>query len=158
VNPDRSAAAIGVAGRRSDGRDHIEVVDHVGSMSGVLDRLADLHVKYPSAPIGVDTGAAAGSLVPGLDEREIPFVALTAGEVTSACGSFYDGAVEKTVRHLGQPELNAALSSARKRELAGAWAWHRRDSGDICPLVAVTLARHVFATRVLTGSAPVFAY
>lgn len=47
-----------------------------------------------------------------------------------------------TLRHLDDPALNTALAAARKRALGagGAWAWHRKDSTDITPLVAVTLA------------------
>jgi len=37
--------------------------------------------------------------------------------------------------------MNVALSVARKRPLAGAWAWNRKDeTSDITPVVAATLA------------------
>ena len=146
VTPDRSAAAIAVAGKRADGLEHWEVIEHFSGTRGVAERLAELYLTHGEPPIGIDTGSAAGSLIPDLERLEVPFVALGAKDMTSACGAFYDAVVEKRGRHLSQPELNAALSSAKKRDLAGAWAWHRRDSGDICPLVAVTLARHVWST------------
>ncbi len=58
------------------------------------------------------------------------------------CGQFFDLVAEKQLRHLGQPELVAALSGAAKRDLGdGAWAWGRRvSSANIAPLVAATLA------------------
>src|SRR5690606_12432962 len=66
-----------------------------------------------------------------------------AREMAQACGEFYDAVVEGQLRHLGQPELNAAIGGARKRNLADAWAWHRRDAAvNISPLVAATLALH----------------
>lgn len=146
VTPDRSAAAIAVAGKRADGLEHWEVIEHFNGVRGVAERLAELYLTHGEPPIGLDTGSAAGSLIPDLERLEVPFTALGAKDVTAACGAFYDAVVEKRGRHLNQPELNAALSSAKKRDLAGAWAWHRRDSGDICPLVAVTLARFVWST------------
>ena len=37
--------------------------------------------------------------------------------------------------------MNVALSVARKRPLAGGWAWNRKDAtSDITPVVAATLA------------------
>jgi phage terminase large subunit-like protein len=146
ITPDRSAAAIAVAGARADGVEHVEVIQHFSGVAGVAERLAELYDRYDEPPIGIDTGSAAGSIIPDLERLEVPFVSLGAKDMTAACGAFYDAVVEKRVRHLSQPPLNAALSSAKKRDLAGAWAWHRRDSGDICPLVAVTLARHVWST------------
>ncbi len=48
---------------------------------------------------------------------------------------------EPKLRHTDQPQLNVALSVARKRPLAGAWAWNRKDeTSEITPIVAVTLA------------------
>lgn len=60
-----------------------------------------------------------------------------------ACGWFFDGVMEATpkLRHTDQPQLNVALSVARKRPLAGAWAWNRKDpEADITPVVSSTLA------------------
>ena len=60
-----------------------------------------------------------------------------------ACGKFYDAvmAPEPKIRHLDQPQLNVALSVARKRPLGPGWAWNRKDAtSDITPVVASTLA------------------
>jgi hypothetical protein len=70
----------------------------------------------------------------------VRFVKMNATEYKQACGAFYDYAQERKLRHIGQPLLNAALGSARKRDLGDAWAWHRRDYTDISPLVSVTNA------------------
>jgi hypothetical protein len=44
--------------------------------------------------------------------------------------------------------LTAAIAGAAKRPLSDSWAWARRGlSVDICPLVAVSLARWGYATR-----------
>lgn len=58
-----------------------------------------------------------------------------------ACAKFFDAVMARTVVHTDQPQLNVALSVARKREVAGGWAWNRKDPmSDITPLVACTLA------------------
>jgi hypothetical protein len=96
-------------------------------------------VLYPAS--------AAGSLLPALQERGIEPELVTGREMAQACGAFYEDVVERSkLRHLGQSALDRALKGAKQRELADAWAWHRRDSDtDISPLVAVTLAWHGFA-------------
>ena len=65
----------------------------------------------------------------------------TAQQVAQSFGVFYDGVTEGSVRHTGQGQVTAALTVARKRELAGAFAWSRKNSAsDITPIVACTLA------------------
>jgi hypothetical protein len=66
--------------------------------------------------------------------------------MAQACGAFYDAAVSPTptLRHLGEPSLDAAVSVAARRPLGDAWAWSRKSGGDISPLVAATLALHGF--------------
>jgi hypothetical protein len=157
IKPDRSSGTIAVYGQRSDGVGHGEVVERFTSAQGIAEALAGLHQRHPSAPIGIDTGSASGSLIPDLERLGVPFVPISAGDYVRACGAFYDDVIAGNLRHLDDPDLNAALSVATKRELAGAWAWSKKE-GDITPLVALTLAKFTFATRVLTGSSPVFAY
>lgn len=54
-----------------------------------------------------------------------------------------------TIRHLDQLPLNLALANAVSRKLGDAYAWGRRAStGDISPLVAVTLARWAYRARL----------
>ncbi|NUT53691.1 MAG: terminase [Saccharothrix sp.] len=54
-----------------------------------------------------------------------------------------------TIRHLDQLPLNLAIANAVSRPLGDAYAWGRRKSaGDISPLVAVTLARWAYRSRV----------
>ncbi|RKT49351.1 terminase large subunit domain-containing protein [Saccharothrix australiensis] len=54
-----------------------------------------------------------------------------------------------TIRHIGQTPLNVAVANAISRPLGDAYAWGRRvSSGDISPLVAVTLARWAYRSRL----------
>jgi phage terminase large subunit-like protein len=149
VTPERSGAAIAVAGRRKDGRLHGEVVDAGGGTGWVVPRLQRFVLK-PAAVV-VDERAAAGGLVRDLEAAGFKVVAVSSSEMVKACGEFYDDVVNDRFRHLDQPELNTALFGARKRDVGDAWAWHRKSSSvDISPLVAVTLARW----RAATAPAP----
>jgi phage terminase large subunit-like protein len=147
ANPERSAAAIAVAGRRSDGLGHIEVVDAREGTGWLLNRIVRLNERHKPKAWIVDPASSAGSLLPALQAAGITPELVSGREMTQACGAFYEDAVEKAAfRHLDQPSLNSALRGARKRDLSDAWAWHRRNSSiDISPLVAATLAWHGFA-------------
>jgi len=56
--------------------------------------------------------------------------------------------MDKTLHHLGTPELQSAIAGSIKRPLNDRWAWHRVNSSvDISPLVAVTLAQWGLRSR-----------
>jgi hypothetical protein len=149
ATPERSGAAIAVAGRREDDLGHVEVVDARSGTGWVMKRIAELHARHRPRAWLLDPASAAGAWIPALQERGIEPVLVTGREMAQACGHLYEDVVENAaLRHLDQPQLNAALSGARKRLLSDAWAWHRRDSSvDISPLVAATLAWHGVATH-----------
>lgn len=162
ATPDRSAAAIAVAGRRADGNGHVEVVDARAGTGWVVERVLELQERHKPSAWVLDPASAAGAWLPALQEAGIEPVLVTGREMGQACGALFEDVVENgAFRHLDQPQLNAALSGARKRPLGDAWAWHRRDSStDISPLVAVTLAWHGLALQEAAppkNSVPVFA-
>jgi phage terminase large subunit-like protein len=141
VTPDRSFAAVAVAGMRGDRRRHVEVVDHRPGTDWVVGRLVELERRWHPLPVMVDPGGPAGSLLVDLAAAGVPTETLSAREYAQACGQFYDAVMAGEVAHLDQPVLNTAVNSARKRVLGDAWAWARKSGGDICPLVAATLAQ-----------------
>lgn len=172
VMPDRSAGAIGVAGWRTDKRAHVEIVpasDTVDRKRGtgwIVERMVELVGRHKPLAVVCDASGPSSSLLSelaqalrnadllaGLHEGEITLT--SAKEHAQACGMLYD-AVDKdtdTLRHLGTPELAAAIKGAVKRDLAEAWAWSRRNSSiDISPLVAVTLAHWGLLTLAVPGS------
>ena len=141
VTPDRSHAAVGVAGQRSDGLHQIEVVDHRRGTGWVVERLVEIQSRQPVIAVVVDAAGPAGSLISDLEAAGVLVTTVSAKEHAQACGRLYDGVAQQTFRHLGQSELNAAVKGAAKRPLGDAWAWSRKSSGvDISPLVACTLA------------------
>lgn len=152
VPPDRSASSIAIAGRRSDGLAHVEVVDHRKGTHWVVERTVELVKRWTPSAVVVDPSGPAGSLIPDLEAAGVTVSTTSAREMAQACGAFYDTAVDRRLRHLDQPLLNSALGAARKRTLGDAWAWHRRDLTDISPLVACTLALYGHTTAKQTAT------
>lgn len=141
VSPDRSLAAVAVAGQREDGDWHIELDEQRNGVGWLAGYVADRCEKNDIRAVVIDRLSPAFSLVDELKQKGIKVTVTDASGMKAACGIFYDGANEGWLRHIDQPQLNVALSVARKRELQDAWAWSRKlSASDITPLVAATLA------------------
>jgi phage terminase large subunit-like protein len=151
VAPDSAWASIAVAGHRVDGLPHAELVDHREGDGWVVARLVELRQRWGRRPVVLDPAGPAGALLPDL--RAAGFVEHTtdrpdgvlhvasARDMAQACGALKSMTKEQTWRHPGQQQLADALKGAATRRLLDAWAWRRTSStGDISPLVAVTLA------------------
>jgi hypothetical protein len=154
VTPDQRSAWIGVAGRRRDGAMHVELVSccDVHRKTGgwcagtkwVAKRAKDLDEKWKPSNVVVDPGSPAGALVLDLTNEKVESLRLVSGrEYAQACGAFDAKVKVGGVRHIGQPELNAAVGGATWRKLGDAKAWGWKDASvNIAPLIAVTLAAH----------------
>jgi phage terminase large subunit-like protein len=139
VNPERSWSSFAVAGRRADGRLHVEVVDRREGTRWVLARARELHERY-GLPVALDP-KQAGGLLAELQSAGIPTVELSAADVARACGALVDAVTGRELCHIDQDPLNLAVANAGDRPLGDAWAWSRKSSAvDISPLVAVTFA------------------
>jgi hypothetical protein len=143
MNPIRTRTAIAACGTRADGLDYIDLVQYASGSFWVVDRLRELQDKY-GARVVMAGDSAAASLLGDLDLGGVVVETLSTRELTQACGSMYDAIQDKSFRHLGQEPLDDAVSMARRRQLEGAWALARKG-GDIAPLVAALIARHVHA-------------
>lgn len=140
TSQDRAMTAIGVAGRRADRFIQVELVKYGRGSAWVLDEALRLTQAW-SAPVVIDGTSPAASHIPALREAGIEVIETNASAMARACGSFYDAVTEGQLFHLNDPELDKPLTTAGKRPLAGGWAWNRK-SGDISPIVAVTLAAY----------------
>lgn len=141
VAPDRSHAAVGFAGLREDGRWHVEMDEHKEGVSWVAAYVAEKLAKNRVRAVVIDGSSPAFTVVEDLLKRKIRPTVMSARDVAQAFGMFYDGITDGSVLHTAQPQLNLALANARKRELAGGFAWSRKNSvSDITPIVACTFA------------------
>lgn len=146
VSPNRSTAAIGVAGKRPDGRTHIGVVETGRGTGWVVPHLIELAKEKPIAFV-CDGASPAASLVPELEQAGIEVKIASSAESAQAYGMFIDAVAQDTLRHRGTSELATAVRGAKERRMGEAAAWGRRTSiSDISPLVACTLAHWAAST------------
>lgn len=148
VNPDSSYTSISIAGERADGSVGVEVVDRRRGTGWVVDRIEELVAAWSPASVTLDAIGPAGQLLPAFAERGIHIDVVSMREYGHACALFKSMVEDGRLFHKAQSGLTGALEAARKRDLdrdAGLWAWHRRDSTDITPLVSVTLANFAHA-------------
>ena len=134
--------SIAVAGVRADGLVHAELADYRPGTSWMVPRLTEMWQRHGGTVV-VDAAGYEGSLIPALEAAGVTVTKPAARDVAAAFGQFYDAVTDaKSLRHLGQPELDAAVAAAATRDVGDAGrTWGRRvAAGDISPLVAVTLA------------------
>lgn len=145
VSPGNRSAAIAAAGRRSDERLHGKILDHRLGTGWVVDRAVELNERFGPIVWMLDPSGPAGALLPELHAAGIDCELVAGREMAQACGAFMNDVTNDRLRHVDQDTLNAAIEQAKPRTLSDAWAWDRKDlTGDICPLVALTLALHGF--------------
>lgn len=164
VPPDRSYAAIGVAGESTLGGKHIEIagdgkiLDYRPGTAWVIDRLKELDKKWDPSTIVVDDKALADEAeTEGLDIHRA-----TAGDMVTGCQLLFDGVADpdedaRDVWHIGQQPLTDAVAGADKRNVGTSWAWQRRDlTVDVTTLAGVSLALLGHCTPRLHRSAQPF--
>lgn len=151
ANPERTAAAIGAAGRTADGDELVFVAEQGEGLAWVVERAVALEERHEGLSWSIHSTGPARSLIADLEAEGIAIERVTDGELAGACGGFFDVVSERRLRHLGDRVLDDAVDVARKRHAGGdgGWAWGRRNSeANISPLMAVTLARHGLVTAI----------
>jgi len=146
VPPERSVASVALSGLRPDGRWHVELdeqrkgVDWVVPWVRARAERNRLHAVVVDEMSGLVEHRRGRSFLIGTD-IEVTLAAAEGRDMAIACAKFFDSVIDGSVRHTDQPQVNVALSVARKRPLAGGWAWNRKDAAsDITPVVSETLA------------------
>jgi Phage Terminase len=151
VSWDRSWGSIAVAGRRTDGLFHVEVIEHRPRTDWVVPRMRELKERWGPLAVMVRSRGPAGFLIPELEAAGIEVANMTTAEGAQACGLLYQTVTDtKNLRHLGQPELAAALSGVVRKPVGDAWTWARKGDGigaDLTPLYAATDALWGYASR-----------
>lgn len=143
ANPDRTWAAIGVAGERADKQHQFAVVEHRRTTDWVVEFASQLQHEHEAAEFVVDTRGPAASLIAELENAGVRVMKASTEDYGNACGQFFDAVVNGHAKYPApQPELDEALAGARFATLGDRSKWARRapTSPDISPLVAVTLA------------------
>jgi len=148
VAPNRKVSSVSLAGQRADGLWHVELDDQKAGTEWVSTWVAARAAKNTLHAVVVDEMSGLVEVRKGRNYLKgtnvvVTLAAAEGRDMAIASGKFFDAVMEptQTLRHTDQPQMNVALSLARKRPLAGAWAWNRKDEdSDITPVVAATLA------------------
>lgn len=157
ISPQHDYATIGVYGPRSDGLGHWQLADYRPETDWIVARMVELRELDPIGwAMGRGTFEAlraelekAGFERP--EKADEPtrgdLAVLNSIEMTAATGQALDAIRQGTVRHVGQPELDAAAAGAKTRQTGDSLAWARKDADvDISPIVAVSEARWLYET------------
>lgn len=153
--PDRHWVYLCLAGRRSDGGAHLQVVETLKGSADVPARVAELVAKWN--PVGVATVAAsaAAPLVPDIEAykpargRPVEVRMLSQRDMAKACGMLLDSIDAGTLHHAGGDLLAISVGAARRRKIGDGdlWMWGSDDdSTHIAPLEGVTAALYVLVT------------
>lgn len=155
VNQARTAGAIGVCGRRDDRDWHLELIDYRPGTGWIEDRVIEL-IEFHKIPfVVIDAHSPASSYISPIKRKieekwlNCEVYTVQGPQVLAACGRFYDATGNGTqlepgdprVRHLGQHELDIAVSAATKHVIGSQFKIARSGTSvDISPLYAVVLA------------------
>lgn len=143
VSEDRKWSSIGLAGRRSDGRTHLQIVQAQRGTGWVVPRVVELAKGWKPVGVVVRPGGAAGSLAASLEAAGVTVVRASPRDEAAATGLFLDGLDEDGIRHDGQRQVAVSIGAARKHATAtaGANVLVSSDSSvDIAPLKALVMA------------------
>lgn len=136
--PGRESATVCVAGRRADGRLHVEwyytadgvrwLPEWVGQRLGARLRAVVVDERNPLAELDW-TSAGVRPTFTGVRE------------MAAACGGLFDAVTGGTVRHSGQVELTRGILGATQRPMVGGqgFGWERKAAGS-STLIAASLA------------------
>lgn len=165
ATPELSAASIGMAAIRPDGDPFVELIERRAGVAWVLDALLALCRSHSVCAVAIDrNGPLAGLRMPlrramAEESIDVQLVEFNSAEVAAACAQLFNETGELDdastsvseddpppttlrVRHLAQPELDAAIGGAIQYRFGDRWRWSRAGSSvDVSPLYAVTLAR-----------------
>lgn len=143
ISPDRSMAAIAVAGPNPAGVPQVEITGADGeldwrpSTDWIVPRLVGIAKRHRIRSVVLDSIQGRG-LQPALEAEGLTVLMVGPSDMAGACAQLHDAVASGQLVQVGQ--LDAVLGVAKRRDVGDSgWAFAKR-SGDITPLVAVTLA------------------
>jgi hypothetical protein len=146
VNPDRSSAAVSLAGLRPDGLWHVELGEHRAGADwsigwvGQVVRKNTLHAVVVDELAGLTEKRHGRNYLKGTD-IEVTLAASEGRDMAMAWAGYHDAVTGATVRHTDQPQVNVALSEAGTRDVGGGKALTKKSTtADITPITSQTLA------------------
>lgn len=142
VRPDRSSTSIVVAGRRADGRKHIEVIAEEVGVTWAIPELQRLTLAHENIGVGIDPAGPAASLIGPLRDAGVEILEVGVNDITTGWGEFFDAFASERpgILHRGGLLLTAAIAAADTREVRGATTWKRSTPDNSSAALGVTWA------------------
>ncbi|WP_374928608.1 hypothetical protein [Kytococcus sedentarius] len=136
--PSRSEATVCLAGRREDGRIHLEWYITEPGVTWLPEWVA-VRLNKNVRAVAVDRRNAVAEL--DWHAAGVRPTVCGAREVAAAAGALWDAVADGQVRHRGQVELTKGIHAAQQRAMMGGqgFTWERRASGSSV-LLAASLA------------------
>jgi pimeloyl-ACP methyl ester carboxylesterase len=144
ISEDRRHTSIAAAGHpvAADGFVVIELAAYLDSPAdGVTSVVVALQAARTVTRVAIDPHSHAATLIKPLRAAGVRVTELSTSDVVVAHGDFLDELNAGRIRHVGHPQLDAAVRHGMQRPLGGASTWDRRNAPvDIGPLTAATWA------------------
>jgi hypothetical protein len=153
VSYDRSVASVSLAGERPDGLWHVELDEQRAGTGWVVPWIVGRCERNEIRAVVIDGGSPAASMIDELAKHKIKVTTTSTREVVAACGQFYDLVMGVGLRHTDQPQVNVALSEARKKPVGDGWIWNRKSPhSNITSVISGTLA--LWGAQTMTVKKP----
>ena len=136
ATPSRDTATVCLAGRRRDGRLHVEWYT-TGPGVTWLPKWVDARLSGQVRALVVDERGALAD-IDWAAEKVRPTL-IGHRDVANAAGALWDAVTGGVVMHRGQVELSRAVLSAKQRPINQAFGWDRKAAGSSV-LIAASLA------------------
>ena len=132
------------------------MVHHRPGTAWVVETVAALRGNIDVLEVALHPISQAGALLPDFAAAGVDVHKLTSTDLGQACAAFQAGVIGCKFVHLGQPELDGAVSVARVRSTTNeAQLWDRRTvTVPLGPLVSVSVAAHRWATLTAKPDTP----
>lgn len=154
VEPDQSAASIGLAGPGPEGKTLLLV--HAGpGIDWVAEKAAAVKDNTELLEVALHPSGQAGVLIPELKAKGLDPHPLVYADLAHGCTRFVTGVPLGRFAHVGQDELDGPTVRARTRKVREGTVWDRSDpSNPIGPVVAVSTAAHRWAVKTTKPDTP----
>lgn len=141
VNKERTHGSICAASMGSDGVVDVEFIEKRSGVTWLIPRLEELRARHMPWKIVVDGSGPAGALIPEAERAGLTLNVIGGGDLTRACGAFYDHVLNHRLRVRPNDYLDDAVGAAAKRVRGDSFVWVRQSTTrDISPLMTATLA------------------
>ncbi|WP_367582368.1 hypothetical protein [Tsukamurella tyrosinosolvens] len=151
INGDEFKTSIYAAGMNQMDQLSVQMMQCADGTDWVAEWVRSKIDTYTITGVGIDTGSHAKALIPELTRLGVEVKGVGTSDIGAACSNFLNKLVSFQLRHRQDSYLSSAAIGAikrffRKDDPDSLWAWGKRDyMTDISPLVAATLAVHVFS-------------